>query len=91
MGAADFFKSATDSLEKLTDILNAGRLIFYTASGFCAILPVAMGLRLLACERPQKYWIQFVTDLRACITHWELWVAALIFGFVIANLATALS
>jgi hypothetical protein len=86
---ADFLKAVIDGLDKITDILNLGRLIFYTAAGFCASLPVAVGLRLLACEHPQKYWLQFVTDLRACTEHWELWVAALIFGFVIANLANS--
>jgi hypothetical protein len=45
---ADFFKSAVDSADKITDILNVGRLIFYTAAGFSAILPAAMSLRLLA-------------------------------------------
>jgi hypothetical protein len=88
MGTTDFFKSAVDSLGKVTDILNLGRLIFYTAAGFCAVLPAAMSLRLLAHDPPLPvYWTQFVADLRSCARHGEVWVVALIFGFIIANLA----
>ena len=36
---ADFVKSLIDGLDKITDILNVGRLIFYTSAGFCATLP----------------------------------------------------
>jgi hypothetical protein len=87
MDAGDFFKSAVDSFDKVTDILNVGRLIFYTAAGFFAILPVAMSLRLLAYNPLPTYWNEFAEDLRHCAGRGGLWAAALIFGFVIANVA----
>jgi hypothetical protein len=90
MATTDFFKSGVDSLDKVTDILNVGRLIFYTAAGFCAILPVAMTLRLLAHDPAPVYWSQFLADLIACVQHSGVWAAALISGFVIANLANAI-
>jgi hypothetical protein len=90
MGTTDLFKSAVDSLDKITDILNVGRLIFYTAAGFFAILPVAMSLRLLAYDPAPDYWSQFVADFLRCTNHSGLWAAALIFGFVIAILANSI-
>ena len=90
MGTTDFFKSAVDGLDKVTDILNVGRLIFYTAAGFCAILPVAMSLRLLVHDPAPVYWSQFVADLLRCAAHGGVWAAALIFGFVIATLANSI-
>ena len=87
MGITNVFESLTDSLDKITDILNVGRLIFYTAAGFCAILPAAMSMRLLAHDPDPVYWGQFLADLVCCARHREVWAASLIFGFVIANLA----
>jgi hypothetical protein len=81
------FKALFDSLDKLTDILNVGRLIFYTSAGFCGVLPVAMSLRLLACNTPLPYWRQFVADVVACGKHPMVWFTALVFGFVIASVA----
>jgi hypothetical protein len=92
MGPADLFKSATDSLDKITDILNVGRLLFYTAAGFLAILPAAMILRLLGHELDPGpgYWSQFLVDFLHCANHSAIWIAALVFGFVIAILANSL-
>lgn len=90
MGTADFFKSAVDSLDKVTDILNVGRLIFYTAAGFCVLLPWDMTLRMLADKPADLYWNRFLTDLGNGSASWRLWLAALIVGFVIANIANML-
>lgn len=79
-----FFKSLFDSLDKTADILNVGRLIFYTSAGFCALLPVAMLMRMLAQGQPAPFWQQFKCDMRSSAWHVEVWVAALVFGFVIA-------
>jgi hypothetical protein len=78
-------KALFDSLDKLTDILNVGRLVFYTAAGFCGVLPLAMNLRLLARDKPQPYWRQFLSDMVACTKHPGVWLAALVFGFLIAS------
>jgi hypothetical protein len=93
MGATDFFKAAVDSLDKVTDILNVGRLIFYTAAGFCGLLPAAMTVRLLGkfdSAADTWYWSQFFKDLDACAKSGPVWLAALIFGFVIANVAASI-
>jgi hypothetical protein len=84
------FKSFSDGLDKLTDILNVGRLVFYTAAGFCLSLPLAMTLRLLAQPRPAQYWTQFLADATACARHPGLWAFALVLGFLVASVAFAL-
>jgi hypothetical protein len=85
------FKSLFDSLDKATDILNVGRLIFYTAAGFCGVLPVSMSLCFLAQDlgKPKPYWEQFLSDLATCAGHYQIWLVALVFGFVIASVAYA--
>jgi hypothetical protein len=83
----EFVASLFNGVDKLTDILNVGRLIFYTSAGFCGILPATMLVRLLAEDSPARYWKQFAADLVFCARRGEAWFAALIFGFVIANVA----
>ncbi|MDP9121301.1 MAG: hypothetical protein M3O15_08020 [Acidobacteriota bacterium] len=83
------FKAFSDGLDKLTDILNVGRLIFYTAAGFCVSLPLAMGLRMLAHEKLQPYWGQFLSDMAACAKHPGVWLIALVLGFLVASVAGA--
>jgi hypothetical protein len=80
-------KALFDSLDKLTDILNVGRLIFYTAAGFCGVLPFTMSLRLLARDKLQPYWRQFLSDMVACTKHPGVWLTALVLGFIIASVA----
>ena len=90
MGASDFAKTLFDSLDKITDILNVGRLIFYTSAGFIALLPMAMCLRLLSHDPLVSYWAQFFSDMKTCTTQSvAVWLASLVFGFVIATLANA--
>jgi hypothetical protein len=84
------WKEITDSLDRLTDILNVGRLIFYTAAGFCATLPGAMTLRLLGNDRPQPYWTQFLSDLTAGSRRLEVWLVSLISGFFISSVSLTL-
>jgi hypothetical protein len=87
----DIVKSLIDGLDKLTDILNIGRLLFYTSAGFCAILPVAMCIALLGQEKlSHSYWVQFVSDLETSSRKFEVWFAALIAGFIISVLANAI-
>jgi len=86
MATGDLLKSAVDSWDKLTDILNVGRVIFYPAAGFCALLPVAMTLRMLSHPTAAPYWAQFVLDLTACCKSGAVWIASLVFGFLIANI-----
>lgn len=83
----DFAKSLFDGLDKITDILNVGRLIFYTSAGFFGILPATMLIRLLGEGPPFPYWKQFEMDLVACTRKLDVWLAALVFGFVIATVA----
>jgi len=86
----DIPESIFKAIDKFTDILNVGRMIFYPAAGFCALLPVAMILRMLKTKPPQNpYWVQFGSDLVSCAHRWEVWLAAAIFGFIIASLANA--
>ena len=88
---AEFVKSFFDSLDKVTDILNVGRLVFYTSAGFAVVLPGAMSLRLFGQAALQAaYWRQFSTDLVACAKSPEIWMASLVLGFVVANLGNAL-
>jgi hypothetical protein len=86
---ADIVTSLLNGVDKITDILNVGRLIFYTSAGFCAILPAAMVVRLLGQGPSGNYWRQFTSDLVVCARRGEVWAAALVLGFVIANLAYA--
>ncbi|MFL6386996.1 MAG: hypothetical protein ACJ71U_05865 [Terriglobales bacterium] len=87
------FKSLFDSLDKVTDILNLGRLVFYTATGYLGVLPVCMTLHMLAQTQGPlaPYWRQFLYDLIACSSRYEVWIAALVFGFVIVGVAYALT
>lgn len=88
----DIVKSLIDGLDKLTDILNIGRLLFYTSAGFCAMVPLAMCILLLGQENlTHTYWVQFVSDLVKSSRHFEVWLAALISGFIISVLANATS
>src|ERR1700692_116635 len=84
------FKAFSDGLDKLTDILNVGRLIFYTAAGFCVSLPLAMSLRMLAHDPLQPYWGQLLSDMSACAQYPAVWLVALVLGFLIATVAFAL-
>ncbi|MGD0886189.1 MAG: hypothetical protein ABSA46_15195 [Thermodesulfovibrionales bacterium] len=49
----DWIKQLFDSFDKLTDILNVGRLIFYTAAGFLVFYPIVMILRILSLSESQ--------------------------------------
>ncbi len=87
----DVIKALIDGFDKITDILNIGRLLFYTAAGFCVILPAAMCLILLSRSGAQGvYWTQFVSDLSRSAHRLDVWLAALIFGFIISVLANAI-
>jgi hypothetical protein len=85
------WKEITDSLDRLTDILNVGRLIFYTAAGFCATLPCAMTLRLLGKDGPQPYWTQFLSDLTAGSRSLEVWLVSLVSGFIISSVVSTMA
>ena len=86
----DIPESIFKAIDKFTDILNVGRMIFYPTAGFCALLPVVMSLRMLKTKAIQdSYWAQFGSDLVSCAHRWEVWLAAAIFGFIIATLANA--
>jgi hypothetical protein len=82
----DVVKEFFGALDKITDILNLGRLIFYTAAGLPPVLVLAMIVRT-ASMTAQGYWLQFRGDLLTCIQTWEVWLGALIAGFLVANLA----
>jgi hypothetical protein len=52
-----------------------------------------MTLHMLAQEQEPRasYWRQFLSDLIACSSRYEVWIAALVFGFVIVVVAYALT
>jgi hypothetical protein len=84
----DVVKEFFSALDKITDILNLGRLVFYTAAGFPPMLALAMILRTIALEN-RNYWVQFSSDVVACSKNWGVWLAAMITGFMIANVVYA--
>ncbi len=84
----DVVKEFFGALDKITDILNLGRLVFYTAAGFPPMLALAMILRTVALEN-RNYWVQFNSDVVACSKNWGVWLAAMIAGFMIANVVYA--
>lgn len=84
----DVVKEFFGALDKITDILNLGRLIFYTAAGFPPVLALAMILRTVALE-DRNYWVQFNSDAVACSKSWAVWLAAMVAGFMIANVVYA--
>ncbi|MBZ5636586.1 MAG: hypothetical protein LAO55_25965 [Acidobacteriia bacterium] len=87
----DVVKSLIDGFDKVTDILNVGRLLFYTTAGFCAVLPLAMCILLLGHDNvPYSYWVQFMSDLVKSSRQFAVWIASLIFGFIISVLANAM-
>src|SRR5579871_5791225 len=86
---SDAIKALIDGLDKITDILNIGRLLFYTAAGFFAVLPAAMCLVLLSHDALQPYWTQFFSDLKGAAEHWQVLLLALICGFIVSVLANA--
>jgi hypothetical protein len=86
----DFVKELFGALDKITDILNLGRLIFYTAAGFPPVLALAMILRTVGAE-DKSYWAQFKGDFVACSGSKGVWLGAMIAGFMVANIVYARS
>jgi len=69
-------------VDKLTDILNVGRLLFYTAAGALVIYPFDAVVRL---AQEHKFCGQPLYELaQAFRGTWELVVASTIVGFMIA-------
>lgn len=86
----DIIKALIDGLDKLSDILNIGRLVFYTAAGFCTALPVSMGILLMGQDQVRHgYWVQFMSDLVRSCRSYPVWIAGMVFGFVISALSNA--
>ena len=86
----DTIKSLIDGLDKITDILNIGRLLFYTAAGWCALLPASMCILLLGrANMTHPYWVDFMSDLVNSSRHYQIWIAGMIFGFIIAVVGNA--
>jgi hypothetical protein len=79
-----------DSISKLTDILNVGRLIFYTSAGFFVFYPTVMIFQLLGKEKDKL--TTFFTDLRhtAPTDIGLIFTGSLVVGFLIAAAGFAL-
>lgn len=87
--ASNFVKTFFDSLDKFLDILNVGRLIFYTAAGFLAIYPIYMILKLLTLsyESAGNFFKSFAAVSQSFTSDdtFILFFASIIAGFLIAN------
>lgn len=87
--ASNFVKTFFDSLDKFLDILNVGRLIFYTAAGFLAIYPIYMILKLLTLsyEEAGNFFKSFAAVSQSLTSDnpFILLFASIIAGFLIAN------
>lgn len=81
-----WIKQFFESLNKITDILNPGRLLFYTSAGFLVFYPILMIYRLLVCNNLEL--THFLSDIKrlAPTDSWEILGGSLIMGFLIAAL-----
>lgn len=81
-----WIKQFFESLTKVTDILNPGRLLFYTSAGFLVFYPILMIYRLLVFSNLEL--THFLSDIKklAPTDPWEIFGGSLIIGFLIAAL-----
>ncbi len=80
--------SIFNNVDKFLDILNIGRLIFYTAAGFLAIYPIYMILNLLTLseDKPGNFFMSFAKVSQSINEHSFILVyASLVAGFLIAS------
>lgn len=82
-------KEFFDQFGKLTDILNVGRLIFYTTAGAAVVVPAYLIVRLLI-EPPAPLTMHISKASAALAAGWTPWVvafASVVVGFMIAAVA----
>lgn len=80
--------SIFNNVDKFLDILNIGRLIFYTAAGFLAVYPIYMILNLptLSEDNPENFFMSFAKVSQSINEHYFILVyASLVAGFLIAS------
>lgn len=82
-----------DEINKLGDIFNLGRMVFYTAAGVLPMIPVFMLIEL-AGQEPSAVRIGFLEqlsqDLKAAMSHWPAFISfSIIMGFMIAIVSFA--
>jgi hypothetical protein len=82
-------KELLEQLGKMADILNVGRLIFYTFAGVLIVVPLHMNGRLLAEPKPdQSVFIQMACDFNVSgLLSVNIVVLSLVVGFVVAPAA----
>lgn len=81
-------KQLFSSTDKALDILNVGRMIFFTAGGFMAIYPATMIIKLLGSTTGAsgKNIFESMKANVGLLDSWMLFFVSLITGFVIAQL-----
>ena len=84
-------KELFDQLKSISDILNVGRLIFYTAAGALVIVPLCLLTRVMMSTLQPTFTLQLASDLQALgappVSVWVLFLASLVTGFLIAAVA----
>lgn len=85
----NWVKELFGSTEKIFDIFNVGRMIFYTTGGLLAIYPLSMTIALLDYGPPESttgFFGSFKHTMESA-NPWLLFFAALVSGFLIINMA----
>jgi hypothetical protein len=80
-------KEFFDQLEKITDILNVGRVVFYPVAGVLVVLPIFMIFELLklpSSELPRYVWINPIPEKISISFGLTLFILSLAVGFLIA-------
>ncbi len=85
--ATNWVKVMFSGTDKLFDILNVGRLIFYTAGGLLAVYPLTLLAGLLAQSAPPPGGMLTSIAPPSADAAWLLFFFSLVAGFVLALIA----
>jgi hypothetical protein len=85
------FKELLEILSKIPDILNVGRLVFYSAAGFFAFYPVVMIYRTLAKKELMPFFehLMETAPIGNAVDYVLIYLGSLIVGFLIASVGFA--
>lgn len=83
----NWIKQLFSSTDKLFDILNVGRLIFYTSAGLLTFYPLLMIVNLMIMTNSPTYFESLRSAAGAVTQPWLAFYGSLVVGFVVAKVA----
>lgn len=81
----NWVKQLFSSTDRFLDILNVGRLIFYTAAGYLALAPAVMCAHLVASNDLSSFGSSLSSAIEVASLSWSFFFASVVTGFVIAE------